>query len=240
MIHRLRLGVDNNIGKSSFSALHATIVCIVGLLIGCVNAPIPIELSCTLPLDPKVANSCVVSEQTLWRGARPTPEAAAALVELGVKTVVSLELLQDDRNAFEAAMIGSRDTSEIQYFQIRDWEPLVVLAPGKVDDHVAHFLAIARTQPKPLFVHCRTGQNRTGIMVAAYKVFNGADIEETILEMEKYGGLWSKLDADYIRTLTLQRRRAIEERITDLMPSVKRSAKIVCSGGRCVFNPGTL
>lgn len=234
-IHRPRLAVDA-VGKSSFSALHATILCIAGLLVGCANAPIPIALSCTLPLDPRVANSCVVSEQTLWRGARPTSEAAAALVDLGVKTVVSLELLQDDRKAFEAAVIGSRDSREIQYFQIRDWEPLVVLAPAKVDEHVAHFLAIARTQPKPIFAHCRSGQNRTGIVVAAYKVFGGADIEETILEMEKYGGFWSKLDAAYIRTLTLQRRRAIEERVSDLMPTVKRSAKIVCSGGKCVFD----
>lgn len=224
----------------SLPTLFATILCVVGLLTGCAKASIPIELSCTLPLDPKVANSCVVSEQTLWRGARPDPEAVAALVDLGVKTVVSLELLQDDRNAFEAAMISSRDSREIQYFQIRDWEPLVLLVPGKVDDHVARFLAIAGTQPKPIFVHCRSGQNRTGIMVAAYKVFNGADIEETILKMERYGGFWSKLDADYIRTLTLQRRAAIEERVSDLMLKVKRSAKIVCSGGKCVFNAGAV
>lgn len=185
-------------------------------------------------------NSCVVSEQTLWRGARPTPEAAAALVALCVKTVVSLELLQDDRNAFEAAVIGSGDSREIQYFQIRDWEPLVLLARSKVDEHVAHFLAIARTQPKPIFVHCRSGQNRTGVMVAAYKVFDGADIEETILEMERYGGFWSKLDADYIRTLTPQRRAMIEKRIADWIPRVKRSARILCTAGRCVFSAGSI
>lgn len=218
----------------------AIILCIVGPLIGCAQASKPIELSCKHPLDSKIENSCVVSEQTLWRGARPNPEAAAALVELGVKTVVSLELLQDDRNAFEAAMISSSDSREVQYFQIRDWEPLVILARSKVDDHVAHFLAIARTQPKPIFVHCRSGQNRTGVMVAAYKVFDGADIEETILEMERYGGFWSKPDADYIRTLTPQRRAVIEKRISDWMPRVKRSAEILCSSGRCVFNAGPL
>ena len=208
----------------------------VVLIIGCAKAPTRIELSCAFPLDQKIANSCVVSEQTLWRGAHPGPAAAAALVDLGVKTVVSLELFQDDRTAFEAAVINSRDVREIQYFQIRDWEPLVFLAPAKVDDHIARFLAIARTQPKPLFVHCRSGQNRTGIMVAAYRIFDGADIEATILEMEKYGGFWSKLDADYIRTLTPQRRAAIEIRVGKLMPKVKRNALIACSGGKCVFN----
>ena len=224
----------------SLHSVSAPILCIVGLLIGCAQALTPTELLCKRPLDSKVENSCVVSDQTLWRGARPNPEAAAALVELGVKTVVSLELLQDDRNAFEAAMIGSSDSKEIQYFQIRDWEPLVILARSKVDDHVAHFLAIARTQPQPIFVHCRSGQNRTGVMVAAYKVFDGADIEETILEMERYGGFWSKPDADYIRTLTPRRRAAIEKRIADWIPRVKRDAKILCSSGRCAFNAGSM
>lgn len=204
--------------------------------LGCAAASGPLEMSCGNPLDPKVANSCVVSDQTLWRGARPGPEAAAALVELGVKTVVSLELLQDDREAFENAVIGSGDAREVAYFQIRDWEPLVLVAPGKVDDHVAYFLAIARTQPKPIFVHCRSGQNRTGIMVAAYQIFGGADIEATIAEMEKYGGFWSKADADYLRTLTPQRRAAIEKRAAEWMPKLKRSATIVCAGGKCVLD----
>lgn len=225
---------------SVFRSLSATILGIVGLLVGCATAAPPIELSCTSPLDAKVANSCVVSEQTLWRGARPNPEAAAALVALGVKTVVSLELLQDDRNAFETAVISSRDAREIQYFQVRDWEPLVLLAPGQVDDHVAHFLAIARTQPKPIYVHCRSGQNRTGIMVAAYKVFAGADIEATISDMEQYGGFWSQADADYLRTLTPQHRAVIEERVATWIPRVRRSAKIMCSDGKCVFNAGAM
>ena len=220
----------------SLRMLAATMLCLVGPLSGCATAAPPIDQSCARPLDAKVANSCVVSEQTLWRGARPGPEAAAALVARGVGTVVSLELLQDDRNAFETATIAQGDAREIQYFQIRDWEPLVLLAPDQVDEHVARFLAIARTQPKPIYVHCRSGQNRTGIMVAAYRVFGGADIEETITEMEKYGGFWSRADADYLRTLTPQHRAAIEERVAQWIPRVKRSARIVCGGGRCVFD----
>lgn len=222
----------------SFRSRSATVLCSVGLLVGCATAAPPIELSCNSPLDAKVANSCVVSEQTLWRGARPGPEAAAALVELGVKTVVSLELLQDDRTAFELAAVHGREAREIRYFQVRDWEPLVLLAPGQVDEHVAQFLAIARTQPKPLYVHCRSGQNRTGIMVAAYQIFAGADIEATIAAMEKFGGFWSKSDAAYLRTLTPQRRADIEQRVAAWLPRVQRSATIVCADGRCAFSAG--
>lgn len=218
--------------------LFVAVCSIAGLLFGCATAPRANELSCNAPLDAQVANSCVVSAETLWRGARPNPQAAATLVELGVKTVVSLELLQDDRAAFETAAIRGREASEIRYFQVRDWEPLVLLAPGQVDEHVAQFLAIARTQPKPLYVHCRSGQNRTGIMVAAYKIFAGADIEATIADMERYGGFWSKSDADYLRTLTPQRRADIERRVTAWLPRVQPGATIRCAAGRCVFSAG--
>lgn len=224
--------------SSSLRSLSAAILCSVVLLVGC--ATTPKELACTSPLDAKVGNSCVVSEQTLWRGARPGPEAVAALVELGVKTVVSLELLLDDRHAFEAATPASGDAREIRYFQLRDWEPLVLLAPSQVDEHVARFLAITRTQPKPLYVHCRSGQNRTGIMVAAYKIFHGADIEATIAEMEQYGGFWSKPDADYLRTLTPQRRATIEQRVTQWIPRLGPGARIVCADGKCVFDASAL
>jgi protein tyrosine/serine phosphatase len=94
-------------------------------------------------------------------------------------------------------------------------------------------MAITRTQPMPIFVHCRSGQNRTGVMVAAYSVLNGADIEETIGEMGKYGGLWFKHDADYIRTLTPQRRAELEQRIVDWIPRLQRDAQILCSNTIC-------
>jgi protein tyrosine/serine phosphatase len=206
-------------------------------LLACTAAPNPdASAACGTPLSKEVANSCVVRADALWRGARPDPAAASALLELGVKTVVNLEWLNDDRKSFEDAKVAAGRTYQIQYFRVADWEPLVVIAPGKLDDHVAHFMAITRTQPKPIFVHCRSGQNRTGVMVAAYRVFNGADIEETIAQMGKYGGLWFKHDAEYIRTLTPQRRAELEQRIIDWIPRLKRDAQISCSNAKCTSN----
>lgn len=221
-----------------FTRCAATFFLVAGL-VACGTAPVAITQSCSQPLDPKVENSCVTSPEILWRGARPDPQAAAALVDRGVGTVVSLEWLHDDRNAFEAAQIASPETRTIAYFQIRDWEPLVIFAPGVVDDHVAHFLAVARTQPKPVYVHCRSGQNRTGVMVAAYQIFNGADIEETVAEMQKYGGFWSKPDAAYLRTLTPQRRLEIEKQVLQWTNKLRPDAQISCVDGKCSFNAAT-
>ncbi len=211
------------------------IACTVGLLVGCATPP-PIADACKRPLDARVAKSCVVADEALWRGARPTPDAAAALVDLGVQTVVSLELLNDDIQAFQVAQPSRTISRELQYFQIRDWEPLVVVAPRVVDEHIAHFLAVTRTQPAPVYVHCRSGQNRTGVMVAAYRIFHGVEIEKAIEEMEKYGGFWSRADAAYIRTLTPDRRSAIEKQIAAWIPKLKRTAKVVCTDARCTVS----
>lgn len=214
----------------------AVLLCTLGLPAGCAASPPAIEVSCKTPLSPAVSNSCVVTDQTLWRGARPDASAAKTLIDLGVKTIVSLELLGTDRAAFESAIPDTAEPREIQYFQVKDWEPLAVIAPSLVDRHVAHFLAITRTQPVPIYIHCRSGQNRTGIMVAAYRVFNGADIEATVLEMEKYGGFWSKPDAAYIRTLTPERRVVMERQIVEWISKLRRSARITCSGGKCTLS----
>jgi protein tyrosine phosphatase len=204
------------------------------LVLGCAAVPaqnsIPI---CTNPLDSRIRNSCIVTSQSLWRGAKPDAAAAAALVEKGVKTVVNLEWLHDDRQAFEDAKLSDSSRHEVQYFRVVDWEPLVVLDRPTVDDHVAHFIAITRTQPKPIFVHCRSGQNRTGVMVAAYRVFDGTSIEDANAEMQSYGGIWFASDADYIRSLTPQRISELEEAIARWTLKLKRDAEIVCADTKC-------
>ena len=50
---------------------------------------------------------------------------------------VNLELMHDDRKSFDGAEISVSNRREVQYFHVPDWEPLVVFAPQKVDDHVA-------------------------------------------------------------------------------------------------------
>jgi hypothetical protein len=208
------------------------------LLSGCAGTPQQGGLtSCATPLDPAVQNSCVVTPQALWRGAKPDANAAARLVALDVKTIVNLEWLHDDQASFQAAVLPPIGRREIDYFRVRDWEPLVAIAPGLLDEHVAHFLAITRTQAKPIYVHCRAGKNRTGVMVAAYRVFNGATIEDAIAEMGRYGGEWFSYDAKYIRSLMPTRRAALERRIEAWIPRLQRDAQIVCTDTGCALSP---
>ena len=133
---------------------------------------------------------------------------------------MNLELLHDDKAAFEQVRLGNNGKYEVGYFRVRDWEPLPVIAP------------------KPVYVHCRSGQNRTGVMVAAYRVIvegEGDDnaIEKAVKEMEAYQGHWFKADASYIRSLTPERREKIHQKVKEWIPKLEQEARFVCEEGQC-------
>lgn len=77
---------------------------------------------------------CVVTPNVLWRGARPDKDGAAWLIQQGVRTIVNLELILDDKRAFGDATVEDANNYEVGYFRIHDWEPLRILAPSIVDD----------------------------------------------------------------------------------------------------------
>lgn len=201
-------------------------------LLGACAGPAPQADACATPLSATVPNSCVVVPDILWRGGRPDREVAT-LVGLGVNTVVNLELLHDDLDALLAIPAAPGLSGSLDYFRVRDWEPNVVIAPWLLDEHVAEFIAIMRTQAKPVYVHCRSGQNRTGVMVASYRVLAGMPVDDAIEEMRKYRGIWFDYDADYLRRLTGEHRQRLEAMIAAKMTQVKRKARIECDATGC-------
>lgn len=112
----------------------------------------------------------------LFRGAQPTREGFEQLQQMGVGIVVDL---RDD---------GGKERAEVtklgmQYVQIpwHCYDPL--------DASVAQFLTLVRDNPgKKVFVHCRLGTDRTGMMVAAYRMSRqGWSAQEARKEMEAFG-----------------------------------------------------
>ena len=210
------------------------------IMFGCAATPAPLSAQpCATPLAAPVANACVVTPGVLWRGGKPDAAGASALVAQGARTVVNLEWLHSDESAFANAHPRIQAAETIGYFRVPDWEPLAAIAPSVLDDHVAHFIAIMRSQPKPVYVHCRSGQNRTGVMVAANRLFGGVSRDDAIAEMVGYGGYWAAVDAKYIRGLTPAKLQALEARVASWTTRLQADAVIECARDRCVVRSAT-
>lgn len=207
------------------------------LMNGCAYAPRQnIADACPDNLNSPIEKFCVVTPNVLWRGAKPDKDEATWLIQHGVATIINLELIHDDRRALGRTTPQDGMVHELGYFRVRDWEPLKLVTPGIVDDHIAHFLAIVAQQPRPIFVHCRYGQDRTGAMIAVFRMLmEGVSQEDAIEELRRYSGLWFQADEKYVRGLSPRRLEEIKRKMTEWIPKLKMEAKFTCANGVCAI-----
>ncbi|MCL5279349.1 MAG: tyrosine-protein phosphatase [Planctomycetes bacterium] len=111
----------------------------------------------------------------LYRGALPTTEGLQELKELGVHTIIDLR--ESDGNRAKMAELGLT------------YEHIPMTAFHVKDDNVVQFLRIAGDSGHaPLFVHCKRGADRTGLMCAVYRIaFQGWTKDQAIAEMTQGG-----------------------------------------------------
>ena len=114
---------------------------------------------------------------TLYRGGQPNSEGYAALAKMGVNIVVDARLSGKDNERKEVEKAGMQYVSS----------PWHCLFPR--DEAMARFLAVLQTNPgKKVFVHCRYGDDRTGMMIAAYRMsVEGWTADEALKEMDEFG-----------------------------------------------------
>ena len=116
---------------------------------------------------------------TLYRGAQPTKEGFANLSKLGIDIVVDLR--------------GSRSSERRSVTALgMTYVPLPWRCYSPHDEHFARFLALLRENPdRKVFVHCRVGDDRTGMDIAAYRMAEqGWTAEEARKEMTVFGVNW--------------------------------------------------
>jgi protein tyrosine/serine phosphatase len=97
----------------------------------------------------------------LYRGAEPDVIAIKNLQELGVKTIIDLRTAHElwKREPDKAADAG------IAYTNV----PLSGIG-RPTDEQVDHILALIESSPGPVFVHCEYGCDRTGTIIACYRI----------------------------------------------------------------------
>jgi len=113
----------------------------------------------------------------LYRGGQPKPAGFAALAKMGINIVVDVRLSGKDNERKEVEKDG------MQFVEL----PWHCLFPK--DEPFARFLKLLKDNPgKKVFVHCRYGDDRTGMMIAAYRMaVEGWTPAEARTEMEKFG-----------------------------------------------------
>lgn len=151
-------------------------------------------------------------DDRIWCGARPNVTEAQWLIDQGVRTVLNLEWEQSDNAAFARLY-----NPTVALIRVKDFEPLPWFTPSIEDHHVVRALAAIRTAAPIVYVHCCSDQNRTGVIVAAYRILErNDDPAEVIADFRSYRGLWAWGDARYIAGLSA-RREDLLQRVANLV-----------------------
>ena len=131
----------------------------------------------------------------LYRGAQPKEAGLAELKKLGITTIVDLrgeDRQKTDWEHREATALGMR----FVHIPVSGWSP-------PTDEQVAQFLSLFHDElQQKIFVHCRFGDDRTGVFVAAYRIaMDKWSAEQAIREMYFFGfnGIWHPAMKEFIR-----------------------------------------
>lgn len=112
----------------------------------------------------------------VFRGAQPGKDGYATLKAMGIRTVIDMRTTESEKAQVEGA--GMRAIAI----------PIEMTRNGlkeKVDRVVA---LMADPANQPVYVHCRHGQDRTGIVVAAYRMkLQGWRLADAEAEMQAFG-----------------------------------------------------
>jgi tyrosine-protein phosphatase SIW14 len=127
------------------------------------------------PIDlPGLPNFGFISPD-VWRGGEPTRDGLKTLAAMGVKTVIDL------RESDESANVPLG----VYYVRL----PISAWHADSVD--VPEVLRTIAASPKPVFIHCREGRDRTGLAIAAFRLSQGMNADDACRELHNFHvNLW--------------------------------------------------
>ena len=134
----------------------------------------------------------------LYRGGQPTQGGFKELAGLGVKTIVDLRLPDEHSRAEEKKWV---EALGMRYINV----PLRGLSAPSATD-VAQILAIFNdSSAGPVFVHCRRGADRTGTVVACYRISHDRwENRKALDEARGYGmRVWERAMQHYVMHYTV-------------------------------------
>jgi protein tyrosine phosphatase (PTP) superfamily phosphohydrolase (DUF442 family) len=141
-----------------------------------------------------VPNSGKINDH-LYRGGQPRDPGLVELKKLGITTIVDLRGEDQPKINWEekrAESLGIR----FVHIPVSGWSP-------PTNEQVVQFLRIFRDSPQEkVFVHCRYGDDRTGVFVAIYRMaLEKLPPEQALKEMYFFGfnGFWHPSMSAFVR-----------------------------------------
>jgi protein tyrosine phosphatase (PTP) superfamily phosphohydrolase (DUF442 family) len=118
----------------------------------------------------------------VYRGGQPTDKGWASLARLGVNTVVDLRVEGEHSISAERRAV---ETSGMRYVSL----PMSRIAAPS-DEQVSRALAVLASGER-VFVHCRRGKDRTGTLIACYRIsFDRWQNQKALDEATSLGMSW--------------------------------------------------
>jgi len=105
----------------------------------------------------------------IYRGPRPAEDDILELKNKGVKSIVNLQREDTSNKEFI-------ENSGMNFFHIS-----IIDHTAPTIEQIEEFIKIATKEENlPLYVHCLAGLERTGTMIACYRIYTGWDCEDAI------------------------------------------------------------
>jgi uncharacterized protein (TIGR01244 family) len=129
-------------------------------------------------------------DERLYRGAQPTADGFRQLRDLGVRTVINLRLEADAKRVDEQRIVESLGMRYV-HLPIRDGNFFTWFRRVPQDAVRKFFEIVESAESGPVFVHCHRGADRTGTLVALYRIARqGWDAQRAVKEAGDIGMRW--------------------------------------------------
>jgi uncharacterized protein (TIGR01244 family) len=159
------------------------------------------------PSHTELPNFFKVSER-LYRGGQPKTGGVKKLAEIGIKTIINLRGTDEMTRAEEA----EAKAAGLSYFNI----PMPGLS-RPTHEQISRVLEILGNQESgPVFIHCKRGSDRTGTVVAIYRISrDGWTADKALTEAKRFGLSWMEFGmkdyvSDYYRDWNVSKQNSLE------------------------------
>jgi tyrosine-protein phosphatase SIW14 len=159
------------------------------------------------PSHTELPNFFKVSER-LYRGGQPKTGGVKKLAEIGIKTIINLRGTDEMTRAEEA----EAKAAGLVYFNI----PMPGLS-RPTHEQISRVMEIVNAQEGgPVFIHCKRGSDRTGTVVAIYRILrDGWTADKALTEAKRFGLSWMEFGmkdyvSDYYRDWNASKQNSIE------------------------------